>query len=357
MNRRVDEKEYEKLKHSTKYSLAEKVQMGIFPSKEELIQLYNNDKTENEICDFFNMSRSTFKKLRKMYDLPIKQRCVVHIDYNQRKEAIFKGMDEKYGISDETKKKEYYEQRQKKIQQTCLQKYGTIVPGMSDESVAKRKNTLLEKYGVDNPMKSSEIQEKTKKTDLEKYGVPFHIISEEVKEKSNNTVCERYGNRSLMSLSPEVIQKKEETNLQRYGVIHVFQNQDIREKGRKTMYENGDLSTPCSTQQKFLHEILGGYLNYPVGPYSLDIYLEEKNIGIEYDGGGHNLGVKIGRITQEQFNIKEEKRQNFFLQNNIPIIRFVSPKDRIPEKEELLCIFQQCEEKIHNGEKIVVIYF
>ena len=60
-----------------------------------------------------------------------------------------------------------------------------------------------------------------------------------------------------------------------------------------------------------LCNILHGILNYPIGKYFADILLQD-NIVVEYDGSGHDMSVRMGIITYENFIYKEFRAFKFF---------------------------------------------
>ena len=72
--------------------------------------------------------------------------------------------------------------------------------------------------------------------------------------------------------------------------------------------------------------------------YFVDIYFPNERIYFEYDGGGHNLGVKTGVITQEIFDKKEFNRTKFLLNHGYKEFRIINTnkKDKLPSDKELL---------------------
>lgn len=170
---------------------------------------------------------------------------------------------------------------QAKITQTCLVKYGTEYPAQNLEVNTRKKQTYLSNYGVDQPSNRKELQQRRKETCLVKYGVDYPAKSEKIKQKT-----------------------------------------------ARTLHATG--TGPCSTQQKYIHDLIGGELNYPVGRCMLDIAFPEDGIYFEYDGGGHDLLVKRGDITQKQFEHKELKRSHFLHKKGWKKICLVSRKDFLP---------------------------
>lgn len=254
-----------------------------------------------------------------------------------------------YGVSNPNKTREV----RKKIEKTNIERYGGISPMCSEDIQNKSKETNLEKYGVEHysqtelhaqqlieanmrnfgvphTFQSKEIQEKSKKTNLEKYGVENYSQTEEYRINQE----ERWKNFKDSEEYFVWVNKIEQTNLKRYGVKSVFSSPEIREKALKTMCENN--TVPTSSQQKHIHTLVGGELNYYFSKSALDIAFPEEKIYIEYDGGGHDLQVKLGTLTQEEFNKKEQRRSFFLKDNGWKEIRIISSKDRLPSDKDIL---------------------
>ena len=115
------------------------------------------------------------------------------------------------------------------MKNTCLEKYGTKNIFSSEIGKKKIKETLLKKYGVENPQQNNEIKKKTKETLLKKYGITCGFQK-----------CKKYN-----------VSKGE---LELYDFIKSIKSTAIH-NDRKNIF-----------------------------PLELDIFLEENNIGIEYDG-------------------------------------------------------------------------
>lgn len=233
------------------------------------------------------------------------------------------------------------EQQKKKAKETLKNKYGVDSPLKDSEILKKSQQTCLKNYGVDNPLKSEKIKEKIKNTNLEKYGVETALLNPEIKEKTRATTQARYGVDCSLS-SKEVREKGKETLLKKYGVENPGQSKEIQEKMRKSLYKHGKVRT--SKQQKQIYDSLKELygekviLNYPLGKYSLDCFLEleSKKIDIEYDGW-----------YWHQFILQEDKeRDKFVFSENISIIRIKAGK-KIPTKMELQEFVNQI---IKNGQ-------
>lgn len=201
---------------------------------------------------------------------------------------------------------------------TNMKIYGVENPQQVEEFKQKSVETCVQKYGVSNPMQSSEIVKNSQRTNTSRYGVPAPLQNEEIKNKVK------------------------QTNLKKYGCENVSQNTEIRNKINKTYFKNN--SQKISFQQMYIYSLISQkykvYLNYPFKGYSLDIFLSTYKVDIEVDGGGHTLAVKIGNMTQEQFNKKEIQREAIIRKSGIKIIRIIMPTDKLPTDETIMSLIE-----------------
>lgn len=191
----------------------------------------------------------------------------------------------------------------------------------------KRRETNLLKYNVDNPMKVQKFKDNLQETIQEIYGVDNVFQNEKIKQKSKQTIKEKYGVEHIMYLD-EIKDK-------------------VITKSRKTLSENGTVNT--SKQQLYLNQLYGGILNYPEDKILLDIAFPNNKIYIEYNGGGHDLSVKIGRETQEEFNTKERKRFHFLKSKGWKGFIINSPRDYLPLDKYLLKEFSIAKASFEEG--------
>lgn len=332
-------------------SFKEKIKLHIYPSKEEIENLHRQDLSREEICKILNISASTYKKLRRYYNIPVKRKKVDLSTYPKRRVKIEQTLNERYGEAGSLKRINFYNKRKIKQEETCLAKYGVADPTQLPEFVNKRKQTNLERYGVDNPMQNIEVRQRALKTDLEKYG-SYHISSPIIREKSKQTMLEKYGV-EYPAQCPEIFQKLENTNMIKYGNQCCLANPEIKAKAFKTMTLNGQEAVLSSSQQRYLNELFHGQLNYLFTYYHVDSYLAEDNIIIEYSGRGHDLSVRLGKETQEHFDGKEKARRAYFRNLNIPIIEFYSKTDKLPSDDILIQHFLDAKLKFSTG----VLYY
>lgn len=240
----------------------------------------------------------------------------------------------------------------------------------------KEADVLLKKYGVNNAFQLNSVKERIEKENIERYGVPSYFQTEEFKEKRKSTMISKYGYEHFLqdedcrkkyieickdrygedymelfyrkaqetfqkntgyvnpAQSPEIKEKIRLTNLQRYGVEYTLQSPDVRAKANETLCKNGTQKT--SKQQLYLHSIFGGEINYPIKYYATDICFPEEKLIIEYDGGGHNLRVVLGKLTQEEFDQKEITRSSIIKREGYKTMRIISQKDFLPSDQVLL---------------------
>lgn len=272
---------------------------------------------------------------------------------------------ERYGV-------EYYSQTddyKDKSEKTCLIKYGTTSPQKSKIIQEKTKLTNLERYGVENVFASEDVKQKIKDVWNKKYGVEYYTQTDEYKikmkkitsrdgyydernKKSKITNLKRYGVTSYTK-TDEYKDKVKVTNLKRYGVEWSLQSPVVREKIYNTFQKNG--SIPTSKQQLYLFNLLGGELNYFTGKCFLDIAFKDDMIYLEYDGGGHDLDVKLGTMTEEEFKRKEIKRYFALKNEGWKFIRIISKNDKIPNDEDILSIHKKCLELLKEGNNWVEV--
>lgn len=201
---------------------------------------------------------------------------------------------------------------------------------------ACRKKKVLEntfsKYGVTSTLKLPEIRQKAIDSNMRKYGVEFPLLSEDIRKMASDTMTLRYGH------------------------PYTLQNEKLREKCNKTMFDNGNGQVYTSKQQKYLCELYDGILNFPIGKYSADIFIESISMCIEYNGSGHALSVKMGKETIEHFEMKENERDAFIINSGYKILKLVSTTDILPNESKLLEIKDECISKMMTNNYSICEY-
>lgn len=191
---------------------------------------------------------------------------------------------------------------------------------------------------------------KSKETCMEKYGVISKSQLPETINKMKQTNIKKYGHNC--SLHNEIIKQKViATNIEKYGVDYVVKNKDIRNKMSVTWANTINMNNngPSSKQQRYICNLTNGELNYPVNRCLLDIAFPDEMIYIEYDGGGHNLSVKFGQITQDQFDKKEIKRKKYLENQGWKLIRIVSNCDLLPGDLQFMELINECKYYLLNN--------
>ena len=123
-----------------------------------------------------------------------------------------------------------------KMKETCQEKYNCDYAIQSKEVRNQSIKTSKKLYGVEYPMQSKDIQDKAKATCRERYGVNYPGQSKEVKDKIKQTCKERYGVDYIFQ-SAEIKDKVKQTNNEKYGCDYVFQSKEVKDKIKQTCNE------------------------------------------------------------------------------------------------------------------------
>lgn len=223
------------------------------------------------------------------------------------------------------------------------------LPGHKEKCI----KTSLERYGTKSPLQSQQIKNKIIKTNIEKYGVPCSALAEEVTKKRMETNIKKYGTPYAIE-SKEVRKKIQKTFIEKYGTPYITQNDDVMTKILKTKYMGK--SQISSKQQRKLCDVLNGELNYPFKRFYIDIAMLDKKIAIEYNGGGHNLSVRLGYVTEKEFNRNENFRRKMLFEDNWLLIEYISPRNRILKDEDIIGSYRYCLELFSKGKHYIKVY-
>lgn len=110
-------------------------------------------------------------------------------------------------------------------------------------------------------------------------------------------------------------------------------------------YYNGVIASKC---QIYIADLIGGKLNHPLENYFLDILWGDNTV-IEYDGSGHRLNVRYGKLTDKEFDMKEIEREEDIIKNGYKIIRIISNDDRLPSDNDLLIALEKSLTELKNN--------
>lgn len=229
----------------------------------------------------------------------------------------------------------------KKRQDVFEFRYGVRNASDIDGVKAKREKTNIAKYGHISPLQNEDIKKLMRESSILKNGVPYHTQTKEWKDTIKEVVFDRYGVDSVAHLE-STKEKRKATNLKRYGNTHALSNPEIKAKSLKTKYDNN--SQMSSRQQRLIHKLIGGALNYPYYGASLDIAIIEEKIYIEYDGGGHELSVKLGSETKSEFEARNRNRWYSLYRDGWKEIRITSKNDKLPSDEVIVWMIEHGKE-------------
>jgi very-short-patch-repair endonuclease len=209
----------------------------------------------------------------------------------------------------------------------------------------KHRDIMLSTYGVVSPSQLDSVKEKKKQTTLEHYGVDNPSKSKVIRDRVENTMMERYGVSSPAQVK-EFQEKRAATCMERYGVDCSLKSAEVREKAAKSYYIA--FSQKCSKQQMYLFNLYSNEenveVNYPISYYNVDLYFVNDNIVMEYDGSGHDLSVKMGNVTQDEFDHKEMIRSIILKREGCKLIKIASEQDKLPSDEILLQMLEQAKQ-------------
>lgn len=208
-------------------------------------------------------------------------------------------------------------------------------------------NNINRKVGIDGPHCCSKCKhKKAEETYMREYSVRSPSQNPDVKKKIAQTNTEKYGTANVFA-SEYGKAKIRETNLKRYGVPCTLQvskikakaNESIKNKAlnkrAQTLGKNADVFT--SQQQRYLKDLFHGEINVPCSRFLIDIVVE--NIAIEYDGGGHCLDLKLGKITLDEYKKKQFFRDKVIKSHGYKMLRIISKNDDLLDDRNLLKLF------------------
>lgn len=214
--------------------------------------------------------------------------------------------------------------RMKRINATCLERYGNKDAVNSEHAKQLAKQHNLERYGVENPMQSKEVQDKCKQTNLERYGVEYPLQSEQFKEKSKQTNLERYGveyysqtdeykekfNSTMeekyggIGWGSEVLMEKIiATNNEKYGADFPLQNPELLEKYKQSNLEKYGTEWPATLPEVVERRKATNLEKYGAeNPYgSLEIQEKIKELWLEKYGSTNPMhDPEIAMLASER---------------------------------------------------------
>lgn len=244
----------------------------------------------------------------------------------------------KYGVKNVFQTQE----TKNKIVETNRQNHGVDYYTQCKEYKDKTKQTCQAKYGVDNPAQAQEVKNAMKDTCRKKYNCDYAVQSDEVQNKIKATNQKIYGGDSPFS-SEETRKKSQQTWKEHYGkdITNPGQVPEVKDKIFDSFQFNG--TGPSSRAQRYICHILNGILNKYICGALVDIYMEKEKIVIEHDGGGHFLNDKINKEKgpTKKSLLYEKQREDKIINDGYRMIRFIAIKDRIPSDETIISLIEE----------------
>jgi len=206
----------------------------------------------------------------------------------------------------------------------------------------KVKQTFLNKYGCENLFQSEEIKDKIKQTNLIKYGNEYIVNIEVFKQKSIKTLLKNYNVNHPMK-SDKIREKIKNTNLLKYKCENLFQSEEIKDKIKQTNLKKYNCENPTyskvireKTKKKCLEKY--GYEHTCQLPHVVE---KRKQICIEKYGNEIPLKTEIGKETIKQTCLKKYGYEN---PQQVPEIAEKSSKNSyrkksyiLPSGKEIIC--------------------
>lgn len=238
---------------------------------------------------------------------------------------------------------------------TVMEKTGNYA--CRDCSTVKYKQTLKKRYNVDNVLQIEGVRDKMTQAYLKKYNTTHPMYNDDFKAALKKSLLNKYGVDCSLKI-PEVKEKVTKLWIEKYGVDHVGKSPEVHAKIAQSLYKNG--SVPISKQQLYLFNLFNindvAKINYPVSHFNVDICFPQEKIIIEYNGGGHDLMIKFGTLSQEEFDKKEMKRFYIIKREGYKQIEIVSRKDLLPFDEVLFKMLNDAEKYFKNTQHSWVKY-
>lgn len=279
------------------------------PPKNFVERVYQYLHPTDIICKYGNIKR--FEYYRTGYRCKKGCPCVP--------ETQAQTMMGRYGVEHALQSKIFMD----KMVTTLQNNYGTST--IYSAGKAKRDATMMNKYGVLYPFESQQILSKTRKTLKSRIGVEYPFMDRSIRRRAVETIISRYGVSTVMQL-PEVRAAIKQTLYKTYGVENASQINLNKESFAKfnddadftRVYRELDSTKAISVyygvsissvqkraarlglpKKRSLISVpeqqVADYMRYigaeivqsertVIRPKEIDIYLPDRNIGIEFDG-------------------------------------------------------------------------
>ena len=210
-------------------------------------------------------------------------------------------------------------------------KHRTISEGVKNIAIKKMQDSCMRKYGVKNYVETAEFSNKSKATCMYKYGVDNVSKDENIKNKKIET-CQKHFGVDHPFQSKTVMEKAAQTCIERYGVDNVVKLDINKQKThsleanlKRTQTKTKNKSFKTSKPEEQCYNLL--LAKYPdckrqyssdVYSYNCDFYIPSKDLYIEYNGSHYHHYHPYDSTNENDVNELNNliERSNKLKQNN-----------------------------------------
>ena len=235
-----------------------------------VLDLHPGSKTMVKVvCDICGKEREMW--YRRVIEYNEENKLITCGDKICRYKKVEDTCMKKYGVKNVFQTQETKD----KIVETNRQNHGVDYYTQCKEYKDKAKETCQTKYGVDNPAQAQEVKNAMKATCRKKYNCDYAVQSDEVQNKIKATNQKIYGGDSPFS-SEETRKKSLQTLQENYGedIINPGQVPEVKDKIFDSFQFNG--TGPSSRAQRYICHLLNGILNKHMCGSLVDIYIWKK---------------------------------------------------------------------------------
>lgn len=322
---------------------------NVIYTKEDIFDLYvSQNKSQNEMCKLFAVSRCSLIKLLNELDISKDPEVV--------KENRKKAISDKYGVSSAMLVPEF----QKKAQATTLERYGHFCSLVNPEIKEKAKKTMKEKYGAEQPSQSSIIQEKKKAQYLDKYGVNTHW-QRHIEHYDEWESVEKFKEVLIKLKKPSYAEVAEYFNVDRtaanYKVLQLRLEDLVSHNTSHSLPEDQIIEELRTRFGVIVPDNCKNVVGLLDSKQEIDIYLPQYHLGIEFNGWYWHSDVfhtdHGGRSTYHQQKSLQALQRGIFL---FHIFEYEWNDSALREKifERLGCILGKSSRKIGARECSIV---
>lgn len=204
-------------------------------------------------------------------------------------------------------------------------------------NIEKQKRSFIKHYGVDNNMKSKEGYEEYHKTIVETYGVDNVFQNEDVKNQSKKTRKEKYGDENYNN--PDKIRETRKNRTEEQIELEKirYKNTNRKKYGADCPMKNPEIARKAQKNRKFSKYMFDGKYFDSIPELCYYVFCKDNGItlichpvdmGIEYfDKNGKRYTYYPDFYNVNENRLEEIKGKQFFKERN-PSNEMINPFDR-----------------------------